>query len=113
MVYKDSSEKIKKICLKTFDELKANDIKDLNIEKISSFATYLLIATGTSNRHIKSIADKVGDDLKESKIDILGKEGFESQEWVLIDAGDVLINVMSKDSREHYDLESLWTMIKK
>ena len=69
MVYKDSSEKIKKICLKTFDELKANDIKELNIEKISSFATYLLIATGTSNRHIKSIADKVVDDLKESKID--------------------------------------------
>ena len=59
MVYKDSSEKIKKICLKTFDELKANDIKELNIEKISSFATYLLIATGTSNRHIKSIAGKV------------------------------------------------------
>ena len=53
------------------------------------------------------------DDLKENKIDILGKEGFESQEWVLIDAGDVLINVMSKDSREHYALESLWTMIKK
>ena len=73
MVYKDSSEKIKKICLKTFDELKANDIKELNIEKISSFASYLLIATGTSNRHIKSIADKVVDALKESKIDILGK----------------------------------------
>ena len=108
MVYKDSSEKIKKICLKTFDELKANDIKELNIEKISSFATYLLIATGTSNRHIKSIADKVVDDLKESKIDILGKEGFESQEWVLIDAGDVLVNIMTEDSRDHFDLESLW-----
>ena len=110
---KTFKQKIKKLCLNALEELKAQNIKTLNVEKSSSFTSIIIIATGTSNRHIKSIADKVVDDLKENKIDILGKEGFESQEWVLIDAGDVLINVMSKDSREHYDLESLWTMIKK
>jgi len=113
MPRKISAKKIKDLCNIALDDLKAVDINAFDVEKTSSFASYILLATGTSNRHIKSIADKVVDDLKESKIDILGKEGFESQEWVLIDAGDVLINVMSKDSREHYDLESLWTMIKK
>ena len=62
----------------------------------------------TSGRHIQSIADKVIENLKSKKIEILGTEGTEAKDWILIDAGEVIINIMSEDSREHYDLESLW-----
>ena len=96
------------------------DVKgiDLNIMDLTGIANtvcrYFIICTGTSNTHVtaivNSIRKNVSKQLKEKPFSI---EGNENQEWVLIDAGDVLINVMSKDSREHYDLESLWTMIKK
>ena len=71
------------------------------------------VATGTSNRHVKSLAEKVVDDLKDNKVQILGIEGTESQDWILIDAGDVLVNVMNEESREHYDLESIWDRAKR
>ena len=72
------------------------------------FTSFILVASGTSGRHIQSIADKVIENLKNKKVQILGTEGAEAKDWILIDAGDVIINIMSEDSREHYDLESLW-----
>ena len=62
---------------------------------------------------VKSLAEKVVDDLKDNKVQILGIEGTESQDWILIDAGDVLVNVMNEESREHYDLESIWDRAKR
>lgn len=105
---KNFKQKIKKQCLDALEELKAQNIKTLNVEKSSSFTSIIIIATGTSNRHIQSISDKVFKNLKDSQFDIIGKEGCDSNEWVLIDAGEVLVNIMSGESREHYDLESLW-----
>ena len=80
----------------------------IEVEEISSFTSFIMVASGTSSRHIQSIADKVIENLKDKKIEILGTEGTESKDWILIDAGEVIINIMSEDSREHYDLESLW-----
>tara|TARA_Y100001968_G_scaffold62854_1_gene53580 strand:- start:32 stop:376 length:345 start_codon:yes stop_codon:yes gene_type:complete len=108
-----SAKQIKDLCASALDELKAHNINAFEVEKISSFASYILIATGTSNRHIQSIANKVIDNLKDNKIKILGTEGSESNEWVLIDAGVVLVNIMTEDSRDHYDLESLWNRSRK
>ena len=99
---------IVKNCKKSLEELKALDICSFNVEKISSFTSFILIASGTSSRHIQSIADKVTENLKQESIQILGTEGKDSKDWILIDAGDVLINIMSEESREHFDLESLW-----
>ena len=107
-----SAKQIKNLCVIALEELKALNINAFEVEKISSFTSYILIATGTSNRHIQSIANKVIDCLKDNKINILGTEGEESNEWILIDAGDVLVNVMTEDSRDHYDLESLWNRVK-
>ena len=107
-----STTQIKDLCVAALDELKAQNINAFDVKKISSFASYILVATGTSNRHIQSISKKVIDNLKDNKIKVLGTEGGESNEWVLIDAGDVLINIMTEDSRDHYDLESLWNRIK-
>ena len=73
-----------------------------------SIDSFIIVASGTSGRHIQSIADKVIENLKTKKIKILGTEGMETKDWILIDAGEVIINIMSEDSREHYDLESLW-----
>tara|TARA_B100000900_G_C20275967_1_gene592033 strand:- start:180 stop:524 length:345 start_codon:yes stop_codon:yes gene_type:complete len=103
-----SSKAIVKTCKDSLDELKAINICSFDVEKISSFTSFILVATGTSGRHIQSIADKVIENLKIKNVQILGTEGIESKDWILIDAGDVIINIMSEDSREHYDLESLW-----
>ena len=108
----NSSKQIKDLCASVLDELKAININIFEVEKISSFASYILIGTGTSNRHIQSIARKVVDNLKDNKIKVLGIEGTESNEWILIDAGDILVNIMTEDSRDHYDLESLWNRAK-
>ena len=103
-----SSKEIVKNCKSSLDELKAIDVCSFEVEEISSFTSFIMVASGTSGRHIQSIADKVIENLKDKKIEILGTEGTESKDWILIDAGEVIINIMAEDSREHYDLESLW-----
>ena len=79
----------------------------INVKKLSSFTDYMMIASGTSNRHIQSIGEKVLYDLKSKRIKPLGVEGEESKEWVLIDLGDVVLHLMSAKARTFYDLESL------
>ena len=68
----------------------------------------MIIAGGTSNRHIQSMGEKVLEDLKAKNIEPLGLEGEGSEEWVLIDVGDVVLHLMSANARAFYDLESLW-----
>ena len=80
MPRKISAKKIKDLCNIALDDLKAVDINAFDVEKTSSFASYILLATGTSNRHVKSLAEKVVDDLKDNKVQILGIEGTESHE---------------------------------
>ena len=67
-------KKIKKICLEALDDMKAQDVSEIDIDKYSSFASNLIIATGTSSRHLKSISEKIIDTLKDNKIKILGTE---------------------------------------
>ena len=107
---KISSEvkKIKKICLEALDDMKAQDVSEIDIEKYSSFASNLIIATGTSSRHLKSISEKIIDTLKDNKIKILGTEGQEAKEWILIDIGDILVNIFRPEVREYYQLEKMW-----
>ena len=103
-----SSKEIVKNCKSSLNELKAINVCSFDVEEISSFTSFIMIASGTSSRHIQSIAEKVIENLKNKKIEILGTEGIEAKDWILIDAGEVIINIMSEDSRKHYDLESLW-----
>ena len=90
------------------DELKAVNPVTINVKKLSSFTDYMMIASGTSSRHIQSIGEKVLEDLKSKKIKPLGVEGRGSEEWLLIDLGDVVLHLMSTNARTFYDLESLW-----
>ena len=74
----------------------------------SSFADRLVIATASSNIHAKSVSYKLVESLKKNDIKIIGVEGQSDSGWILVDCGDLVINIMKKDIREFYDLESLW-----
>ena len=94
--------------LSSLDSNKAQDILNLDIQKISTYADNIIIASATSSRHAKSLLDKLVLDIKSKDIDIIGIEGKAESGWVLVDCGDLVIHIMQKDIREFYDLEGLW-----
>jgi len=102
------NEKSKKIIENSLEEIKAQNTIFLDLSKLNSFTDFLVITTGTSSRHMSAIKDKLLEDLKRNKISINGVEGQDSSEWILMDLGNFVVNIMSKDSRKLYDLESLW-----
>ncbi len=108
MIQKIYPSRVRDLVLSSLDELKAVNPVTINVKKLSSFTDYLMIASGTSSRHIQSIGEKVLEDLKSKKIKPLGVEGQGSEEWLLIDLGDVVLHLMSTNARTFYDLESLW-----
>ena len=96
------------ICVQTLSDNKAEDILSLDIEGISSFADNIIIATANSTRHAKSLSEKLIETIKNNKMSVLGVEGKIESGWVLVDCGDVVINIMKNDVRDFYDLEGLW-----
>ncbi len=100
--------KLSQICNKSLEDSKAEDVLNLNVKGISSFADEIIIATANSNRHAKSISEKLVDLLKNEKIHIIGVEGEVESGWILVDCGSTVINIMKKEQREFYDLEGLW-----
>lgn len=91
-------------------ELKAKDVVEIDVRGKSSVADYMVIASGTSTRHVKSSADEVVRFAKELGVMPLGVEGEREAEWVLVDLGDVIVHVMLPRVREFYALERLWTV---
>jgi ribosome-associated protein len=95
------------------EDAKARDITVLDVRKISDFTDYMVIATGTSNRHVQSTADKVVDALRAHGVRTVGVEGGKTGDWVLIDFGDVVTHVMREEIRDFYNLEKLWSDAKR
>ena len=95
------------------EDAKARDIAVLDVRKISDFTDYMVIATGTSNRHVQSTADKVVDALRAHGVRTVGVEGGKTGDWVLIDFGDVVAHVMREEIRDFYNLEKLWSDAKR
>ena len=95
--------------LATLDDLKAIDVRSINVAKFSDVTDWMVLASGTSNRHVRSLVNRVVEDLKAADTRPLGVEGRESSEWVLVDYGDVVLHVMQAETRSFYDLERLWT----
>lgn len=91
------------------DDMKGRDIVTLDVRGKSSVTEFMIICSGTSNRHTKSIADYVAAEVKKAGVNALGIEGQSSGEWVLLDLGDVVVHVMLEDSRSFYQLEKLWS----
>ena len=91
------------------EDIKAHDISVLDVRKLTSLYDTLIIASADSNRQVKALAQNVRDKLKEAGAHIIGVEGEESGEWVLVDAGDIVVHVMQPAVRAYYNLEELWT----
>ncbi len=103
-----NAEQLKEAVVEALDDMKAQDIVALNIGEIASFADYMIIASGTSDTHVKSIANNTVKDLNKQGVKALSEEGSSVAEWVLIDFGDVVVNVMRPEVRVFYELEKLW-----
>ena len=95
------------------EDARAQDIAMLDVRKISDFTDFMVIATGTSNRHVQSTADKIVDMLREHGVRPMGVEGQQIGDWVLIDLGDVVVHVMRAQTRDFYNLEKLWSDAKR
>jgi ribosome-associated protein len=95
--------------LDALESLKAQNIVNLDVTALSDVMDSLLIATGTSNRHVKSLANNVVDELKKQGLSPIGIEGLDSADWVLVDYGTLVVHVMLPQARQFYDLEKLWT----
>lgn len=91
-------------------ELKAQDIVEIDVRGKTSVCDYMVVASGTSTRHVKSIADEVVRYAKRLDCQPLGVEGEREAEWVLVDLGDVVVHIMLPRVREFYALERLWTV---
>ena len=102
------NKKLSKLCSNSLSESKAENILSLDVKSISSFTDEIIIATANSNRHAISVSEKLVSYLKENNINIIGIEGEVDSGWMLVDCGDVVINIMKQDQRDFYDLEGLW-----
>ena len=100
----EKAYKIKEI----LEEKKAIDTNILHVQDKFVIADYFVIATGTSSTHVKALADEVEFELKNLDVLPLSHEGKMSNSWVLLDCGDVIVHIFSKEARDFYDLEKLW-----
>ncbi|QDA58134.1 ribosome silencing factor [Thermomonas aquatica] len=105
-----SVESLLKTVHAALDELKAKDVTRIDVRGKSSVCDFMVVASGTSTRHVKSIADEVVRFAKKLDVMPLGVEGEREAEWVLVDLGDVVVHVMLPRVREFYALERLWTV---
>ncbi len=104
-----NGDAITKLALEALDDLKALDPVVIDVRELSSVMDYLVVASGSSSRHVKSLADNVVTQAKERGVRPMGVEGEGPGEWVLVDFGDVVVHVMQPATRSFYDLERLWS----
>ncbi len=101
-------EQIKDQVVDALEEIKGVDIRVIDIADISDFADFMVVASGTSDTHVKALARSASDSLRKQGIIPLNEDGADVGEWVLVDFGDVVLHVMRPEVREYYDLEKLW-----
>ena len=105
----DKISDLKKIILKTLDNNKALDIVSIDLTDKSSIADHMIIASGTSSRHIQALSEQVVDKIKLSGIKNCKVEGSESSDWKLIDGIDIIIHIFNPEKRKFYELEKMWS----
>jgi ribosome-associated protein len=102
------SESLRKLVIDALDDLKAINTVSIDVSALTDVTDHMVIASGSSNRHVKSLATNVSVEAKKHGLQPLGVEGGDVGEWVLVDFGDVVVHVMLPATRDFYDLERLW-----
>lgn len=104
------TEELNKLIVSSLEDFKALNITLLDVRNRSSITDYMVIASGTSKRHVRSLAEKVVEKVKAAGIQPLGVEGKGEGGWVLVDLVDVVVHIMHPEEREFYSLEKLWAV---
>ncbi|XGA81277.1 ribosome silencing factor [Halomonas sp. CH40] len=102
------TETLKTLAVDALEELKARDITHLDVAKLTDVTDLMIIASGTSTRHVSALAQNLVEKAKEQELQPRGVEGGANADWVLVDLGDVVVHVMLPEARALYDLERLW-----
>ena len=105
----DKISDLKSVVINTLDLNKAQDIVTINLKDKSSMADYMIIASGTSSRHIQSLSEQVLEKLKDNGIKNSKIEGKESNEWKLVDGIDLIVHIFHPEKRKFYELEKIWS----
>ena len=101
-------EQLEAIVIDALDDMKAQDVTVLNTESLTDEFDRVIIATATSNRQTRALANNVHEKVKDNGGDVLSTEGEDSGEWVLVDCGDIVVHIMQAPIRAYYNLEELW-----
>jgi len=104
-----TTDKLQQTVINAMEDLKAEKIRHINLQGVSGFTDRMIFASGNSSRHVKSIAQAVVDRMKQLNIPVIGVEGEDVGDWVLVDLGEVVVHVMLPGTREFYDIERLWS----
>lgn len=99
---------LKTLAIDALEELKARDITQLDVSKLTEVTDLMVIASGTSTRHVSALAQNVVEKAKASGLKPRGVEGGDNSDWVLVDLGDIVVHIMLPEARALYDLERLW-----
>jgi len=102
------AEELREFVIDKIDDLKGRDVQILDVHDKTDVVDYMIICSGSSKTHVRSIAEHVATEAKHAGIPPIGVEGGEQSEWVLVDLGDVVIHVMQDSIRDFYQLEKLW-----
>lgn len=102
------TDQLKSLIVDALDDIKAQNITVLDVRGRTSVTDYMIIATGTSSRHVAAVAGNVEEKVKEAGVRPNGTEGRSSSDWVLIDLFDIVVHIMTDQARHFYDLERLW-----
>ena len=107
-----NSEELRDLAINTLDDMKGIDSVPLDVRTLTVVTDYMVICTGRSTRHVRSLAESVATKAKAAKVSPTHIEGDAENEWVLVDLGDVVVHVMLPSARAFYSLEDLWEPIK-
>lgn len=102
------AQEIKDIVVSAIEDAKGNDITVIDVSHLTQITDFMIVTSGTSNRHIQTIAETAFKTAQEKGYEKIGTEGLGQSEWVVVDFADVVLHIMSPPAREHYNIEGLW-----